>query len=219
VAQNIHISDNHQECKQGEDDEVFHSLGIGVAVVLVFGFSEYERFVGISESLCYHSHNHGNLTCRTIDAELSVGIGAGVYLRKQNLVCRLVQYSGDAEHKDRPAIREHTLQKSFVERVSLAEQLLPEEERKDCRAEEVDIEGISGTYRRIVYLCDEACSFVAVINIRQYKEEHEVQGNSHKDIEHLQGGELDRAFLVSEIGKRYTLECVNCHCYCHDPDV
>ena len=61
VSQDVHVAHHQEEGEQGEDNEIFHRLGVGVAVVLVLRFSEDERLVGVAERLGYHRHDHGNL--------------------------------------------------------------------------------------------------------------------------------------------------------------
>ena len=219
MAQHVHVSYDHEEGEQREDDEVFHRLGIGVAVVLIFRLAEDERFVGIAERLGYHGHNHGYLACGAVDAELGVGIGGGVYLGEENLVGSLVEYAGDTEHEDGPAVAHHAAEEGLVEAVFLAEELFPEEEGERSGAEQIDVEGIAGTHRGTVYGGDEARAASAVADIGQDEEEHEVEGYRHEDVEQLEGGELHGALLVAQIGEGDALEGVYSHGDGHHPHV
>ena len=219
MLQYVEIAYHYEERQKGEYDEELHRLGVRFAVVLVLRLAEHERFVGIAERLGYHSHNHGYLRCGAINAELGVSVAAFVDVGEENLVGSLVENAGYAEYEYRPRVGEHAAQQCLVKLVFDAHQLLPEEERERCRAEKVDIEGIASANGRVVYLCDESRRAVAFVYGRQHEEEHQIERYRHEDVQKLQGSELDRAFLVSQIGEWYALEGIYRHRDSHHPDV
>lgn len=130
MAQNVHISYHDEECQKGEDNKILHCLGVGFAVVLVLRLAEHERLIGIAERLSYHGHDHRYLAGGAVDAELRVSIGVLVDIRKENLVGRLIKYSGYTQHQYRPAVRQHAAHEGAVEGVFEARKLLYKQEHK-----------------------------------------------------------------------------------------
>ena len=219
MLQYVHVSDDGKERQKGEDYKELHRLGVSIAVVLVLGFAEHERLVGVAEGLCYHRHNHRYLACRAVNAELGMGVGSLVDVRENDFICRLVEYSGDSEHQYWPAVAEHSLKQRTVEDILEARKFLPEKERYRAGAEQVDVERIANTYRRVVYLAYEALAAAAFIQRGEQHEEHQVEADVHYDEQHLERGELYRALLVAQIRERNGLERVERYGQGHRPDV
>ena len=155
MAQDVHIANHYEESQQREDDKIFHGLGVGLAVVLVFRLAEDERLVGVAERLGYHCHYHGYLARRTVDAQLGVGVSVLVYVWEKNLIGCLVQNARDAEHKDRPAVRKHASQQCAVEHIAEAGELFHQAEHERRGAEQIDVEHVAHANLRTIDLSHE----------------------------------------------------------------
>ena len=207
VAQYVEITHHHQEGEQGEDNKIFHRRGVGLAVVLVLRLAKHERLVGIAERLGYHRHDHRYLAGGTVDAELGMGVALLIDVGEENLVGGLVQDAGDAEYEDWPTVAQHLPHENLglcprsLFATEALSQLLIEEEGDGGGADEVDIERIA----HVVAVHDDVID--------------EVEGNVESDEEQLEGGKLQRAFLVSEIGEGDALEGVYRHGDEHRPHI
>ena len=203
MAQNIHVPHYHQERQQREDDEEFHGAGIGLLVVFVACLAKDERLIGISESLCNHRHDHGDLACGTEDTELCVCIAALVDVGEEDVACRLVQYSGNAQDKNRPGIRQHFLRQRHIKQLPARKetffQFSPEAEGDGSRADKVDVECVTHLMSAENKIVDK------------------VQDDVQSDEQQLECRKLYRTLLVPEVGKRNALEGVNRHRNRHYP--
>ena len=219
VFQDFHVAHNQQEGEEGEDEEVFHRLGVGGAVILVGLLAEHKGFVGVAEGLRYHRHNHGNLHCRAVDAELHLSFFARHEVAEEHLVGRLVEDAGDAEYQYRPGVGEHAAQQPRVEAVAEACQFAAEEEGDQHRAEQVDAEGVAHADGGVVEFCHNLSRGGQGVERGQQQEEDEVEADVEHDEKQFQRGKLYGFLLIAQIGEGYALESVDCHAHGHHAEV
>ena len=210
-SQDVEIGYHHEERQQGEDNEILHSLGIGVAVVFVLRLAEDERLVGIAERLGYHSHNHGNLGGGSIDAELRLLVNALVEVGEDYLVESLVKDARNSEHKQRPCVAEHASPQLAVETPAETRELAPEAEQHHTRAYEIDVEHHTHVHREMLVVESEWIE----LHGWQHDEIHEVEHDVEHDIDQLQRGKLNSLLLIAQIGERDALEGVDRHTHEH----
>ena len=219
MFQNFHVAHNQQEGEEGEDEEVFHRLGVGGAVVLVGLLAEHKGFVGVAEGLRDHRHNHGNLHRRAVDAELYLAVLSRHEVAEEHLVGRLVENAGDAEDQYRPGVGEHAAQQLRVEAVSEACQFAAEEEGDQRRAEQVDAESVAYAYGGVVEFRHNLSRRGQGVERGQQQEEDEVEADVEYDEEQFQRGKLNGFLLIAQIGEGYALESIDCHAHSHHAEV
>ena len=206
VFQHIEVSHHNEEGQQGEYDEILHGLGIGAAVVVFVIFlvlAENEGFVGVAEGLGYHGHDHGYLDTGAVDAELHLAFVAGHKVAEDEFVGRLVEDAGNAEHQYGPGVAPHGTHQLAVEDPSEAGQLFPQQGYRDEGAEEVYGEDVAHA------------DFKTVHQSRQQEEEHQVEHDVEGDVEQFEGGKLERALLVAQVGKGNAQESIDGHAEGH----
>ena len=130
-----------------------------------------------------------------------MGIAGCIDIGEENLVGRLVQDTGNAEHEQRPGIVEHTAEKLTVEDPSETAELFAQTTEQDAGTGKVDVEGISH-----------------VLSVDNGKVD-EVHRDIQCDVQQLQRCKLQGSFLVTQIGEWYGRESIDADCNSHHPDV
>ena len=74
----IEVENHPQQNHVGEDDVVFHRVGVCSYGFAVFVFGKDKRLVGIAEGLRKHHHHHCHFEAGTIDTQLRLCIGSVV---------------------------------------------------------------------------------------------------------------------------------------------
>ena len=215
--QQVEIAHHGEEGQQGEDDVELHALCIGVFAVAVFRFAKHQRFVGISESLRNHHHDHGNLDARPIDAQLCPGLHRRtiVEIREQNLRCRLVELSCHAHDEQRPGVAEHAPAGSKVETKPETAQFLGEQQKRKKRAHQVDVEHKSHIEREGLVVDAEGVPAQG----GQHDEVEQVQRDVEQNVHNPQRGKSHRLMLIAQVGKGNGSESIYGHRHIHHPHI
>lgn len=124
---------------------------------------------------------------------------------EDNLVESLVKDAGDAKHEERPGIAEHTTPQLNVEAPAKSGQLLPEACEDHGGADEVYIEHHTHVHREVLVVESEGIEAKSW----QYQEVEQVEDDVEDDVDKLQGSELERLLLITQISEGNALECVN----------
>ena len=219
VFQDVHVSHDHEESQQRENEEVFHRLGVGIAIVLFLLLSEDERLVGVAEGLRNHCHYHGDFCAGTVDAELHFALFSAQDTRQNHFVGSLVEDAGDAEHEDGPGVGQHPAQEARVKHVAKAGQFFAEEQRDERRAEEVDEKSIADSDGRIVEKCDEIVDFRHFVEPGKSHKEQQIERDVQHDEEQFERSKLDGFPAIAQEGKRNALKGINCHADSHRRNV
>ena len=106
-----------KESKQGEDDEELHGLCLCGSIVAVGSLAKDKRLVGVAEGLRYNRHNHRNLACRPVYAQLCRCITAGVNKREKYLVGGLVEYPCNSKYQYGPTVVQYLAHEPAVENI------------------------------------------------------------------------------------------------------
>ena len=203
VLQEVHITNDAEEGKEGENNEVLHCLSIIFLGITVFRLGKYNGFVGITECLSNHCHNHGYLNTSTVDTQFDSCFGRGmnssigISPKEDNLIECLIQYASNTQDEDGPRIREHTAHKTEIYTPTYVGEFRDEEESNERGADQIEEE----------YIIDVVLSHSHKV--------YDVKAYIHDDEEHLQRREFDGLLTETEEGERNGLKGIDRHAYCH----
>ena len=107
------------------------------------GRAENKRFVGISERLGKHGHDHGNLDGASVNTQQFLTPLPCDYLGKAYLIGYLVKYACKTQNQYGPGVRQHLTKQLSVKSVPDFKYLRQQTYSDTCRAEQIDIEYVS----------------------------------------------------------------------------
>ena len=77
-------------------------MSIIFLAVLVFCLGKNNWLIGITEGLCYHCHNHGNLDTCAINSKFGLSCVTVVDKRINDFISCLIENACNAKHENRP---------------------------------------------------------------------------------------------------------------------
>lgn len=199
----------HQD-KVGKKYIVLHGIGIRVQRLAVLVLGEDKRFVGITERLREHHHDHGDLEARTVDTELRLRVGGGIEEGEEYLVQSLVHDAEHAQHQQRQGIAKHAPQQG--EREMRAVPLTPRLDDSRQQAESLDGSGKDIRHKDIAHPIRRVIPqgyARGVLYARTEHQEEEVECDIEKDKQEFEYGKAYRAFLVAEVSEGDACESVH----------
>ena len=204
VLQHFHVADDAEEGEEGEDDEVFHRLGVILLGIAVFRLRKHDGFVSVAEGLSNHCHYHRYLHAGSVNAKLNSGfIGRmstriGVCPREDYLVECLIEDACNTEYEDWPRVGQHATQKGEIDFPMDMKKLRNEEEGDERRADKVEHEDV-----------------IDVVLAHRYEVEY-VESDVQDDEEEFQSGKLNCLLTETKERERYGLDGIDGYANCHN---
>ena len=194
MLENRHVHHHREESKQSENDEVFHHLGLGFLVGGIALATKDEGFVGVTESLGDHRHNHRNFDAGAVDAQLYI-----TFLTRNDetvayLVGYLVEDASQTQKKEWPRITQHLLQHLTVDSETQLLDFRDETKGNQARADEVDNKNIADL---VTVLIPAHQTGMALFQSRSNQENKQIQPDVEEDKQELQRGEFDGFVFIA----------------------
>lgn len=202
VFEQIKVEGYPHQYKVGKKYIVLHGIGIRVQRPAVLVLGEDKRFVGITERLREHHHDHGDLEARAVDTELRLRVGGSIEEGEEDTVEGLIHDAEHTQHQQRQGIAEHAPQQGEGEMRTVP--LTPRLDDSRQQAEGLDGSGKDIRHEDIAHPIRRVIPRGYARNMLYARTEHQeekVECDIEKDKQEFEYGKAYGAFLVAKVSE------------------